>query len=472
MTTTLARTSRRWWILAVLALAQLTDTMDVTIVNIALPSAQNDLGFSNEERQWVITAYALAFGALLLTGGRIVDRIGAKRTLLIGLLAFGTASAIAGSAATFEVLVAARAAQGAFGALVAPAALAMLSTTFTDKDERRRAFAIYGGITGIGTIVGLILGGVLTEQLSWRWGLFVNVPIVLTAAIAGMLLIPRPERPATRTRIDLLSASLSVVGFSGLVWGFDRLATTGWGDVGGAVLIALGIVVLALFVFVQSRMREPLLPLELFRDRGRASAMVMVALIPVALFSVFLFLVYFLQGVLRFTPQQSGFAFLPLLAGVIVGSGLASSRLVARLPLQALFLATGIIGGAGLLFLSRLDAQSSYWPDIVPGIVVAGLGVGLSLPTAISAATKNVRAEDAGVGSALVNALQQIGGSLGVAVLSTVAAQVTLSYANAGPLEAVLHGYSAAFFTSAMILLGAGVASAAILGRNRAGQHG
>lgn len=458
-----------WLVLAVLALAQLMDVMDTTIVNIALPSAQADLGFSDVGRQWVVTAYALSFGALLLTGGRLADRFGAKRTLQIGLVGFALASGIGGTAQTFGVLITTRAFQGASGALLAPAALSLLSMTFTEPERRRRAFALFGGISGAGAAFGLLAGGLLTEHLSWRWGMYVNVPIAIVALVsAGVLIEPRP--PLHRPRLDLPSALLAAAGLGALVYGFDHAASDGWADAGTIGLLGGAVALLVVFVVVQARVAEPLLPLRIPASRTRGGALVVVGMMPVATFAVFLFLVYYLQQVLDFSPVQSGAAFLPLLAGIAVGTALASSGAAARLQPRVVLLAGMVLGAAGLLMLSRLTASSAYAADIVPALVVIGLSVGPIFALGIDLATAGVSEQDSGVAAALVNALQQIGGALGIAVLNAVAAStITHRLTTAGTptaadvVDASIAGYAQAFRVGAVILVTAGVVAALVL---------
>ncbi|WP_051792715.1 MFS transporter [Amycolatopsis jejuensis] len=466
-------TRYRWWALGILALAQLTDVMDVTIINIALPRAQADLGFSDLQRQWIVTAYALAFGALLLTGGRLADRFGARRALLAGLVGFAVASAVGGLAPNFTVLVTARAFQGASGALLAPAVLSLLNHIFTEPAERRRAFAVFGGVTGAGGAVGLVLGGVLTEHLNWRWGMYVNVPIVVVVLVACLFLL-RSTKPSDPVPVNLPSAVVAAAGLGLLVYGFDHAGSAGWGDPATLTLIGAGVVATALFVLMQARSSAPLLPLRIVADRKRGAALVAVALTPVAMFSMFLFIVYYLQQILGFSPLQSGMAFLPLLGGVVVGAVTASAKPFTRIPAAAAFVGAALVGAFGIAWLTALPDSGRYWPHIGPGLIIAGLGVGVILALAINLATAGVAERDTGVASALVNALQQIGGALGVALLNAIAAQTTTSrlHAVARPtqqdvLSATVSGFTSAFFTGTVILVAAGVIAAFLLPRTK-----
>src|SRR4051794_38296482 len=286
--------------LAVLGLAQLMVILDATIVNIALPSAQQDLGFSDADRQWVVTAYSLAFGGLLLLGGRLADMFGRRRMLLVGLAGFAAASALGGAATGFGTLVAARAVQGGFGAVLAPSALSLLTITFTDPKERGKAFGIFGAIAGAGAAIGLLLGGLLTEYLSWRWCLYVNVPIAVAAGIGALVFIQRVE-PTKGVRLDIPGAVLAVLGLSGLVYGFARAATDGWGDPITVTVLVVAVLLLIGFVLLQRRLEHPLLPLRVVLDRRRGGAYLAMMLSAIGMFAIFLFLTYYLQQILGFS---------------------------------------------------------------------------------------------------------------------------------------------------------------------------
>src|SRR5579862_8534634 len=305
--------SRRWWILGVVALAQLMVVLDATIVNIALPSAQHALGFSNADRQWVVTAYSLAFGGLLLLGGRLSDLVGRRRMLIIGLIGFALASALGGAATSFAILVIGRGAQGAFGAMLAPAALSTLTTTFTDPAERGKAFGVYGAIAGAGGAVGLLLGGLLTEYLSWRWCLYVNVFLAVIAVVGAVRLLgPQPRDPDVR--IDWPGTVLVIAGLVALVYGLAEADTAGWGAPVTLALLAAGVVLLAVFVLAEGRVAHPLLPLRIVLNRFRGGAYLAIGLSSIGIFGIFLFLTYYLQETLRYSPVKSGLAFLPMIA--------------------------------------------------------------------------------------------------------------------------------------------------------------
>lgn len=306
-----ALSRHRWWILAVVGVAQLMVVLDGTIVNIALPSAQQDLGFSDGQRQWVVTAYALAFGSLLLLGGRIADLFGRKMTFLVGLAGFAGASALGGAAGSFEMLVTARAVQGMFGALLAPAALSLLTTTFTDPKERAKASGVYGAIAGAGGAVGLLLGGLLTEHLDWRWTLYVNLVFAAVAFVGGAILLQRSTRDKSVT-IDIPGAVLVSGGLFGLVYGFSSAESHGWGAPETWGFLLAGVVLLTAFTWWQTRCSHPLLPLRVLLDRNRGASYLAVLIIGAGMFGVFLFLTYYLQRSLGYTPVQTGLAFLPM----------------------------------------------------------------------------------------------------------------------------------------------------------------
>src|SRR4051794_7188779 len=319
---------RRWKALIFIALAQLMVVLDATIVNIALPSAQADLHISDGNKQWVITAYALAFGGLLLFGGRIADLWGRKQTFIIGLIGFAAASALGGAAVGSGMLLGARALQGVFGALLAPAALSLLAVMFTDPKERAKAFGIFGAIAGGGGAVGLILGGVLTEYLDWRWTFFVNIPFAIVAAIGAIGVIREPEGGRNRNPLDIPGVLLSTLGLISLVYGFTRAESDGWGDTTTVSLFVASAVLLIAFVVTEAKVKAPLLPLRVVTDRNRGGIYLSLGIAIIAMFGTFLFLTYYLQVVQGFSPIKTGFAFLPMIAGMMVGSTQIGARLM------------------------------------------------------------------------------------------------------------------------------------------------
>jgi EmrB/QacA subfamily drug resistance transporter len=460
--------NRRWAILAVLGIAQLMVVLDATIVNIALPSAQQDLGFSDDSRQWIITAYALAFGGLLPLGGRLSDLFGRKRAFLIGASGFALASALGGMAGSFGVLVAARAVQGVFGALLAPAALSLVSNTFTDPRERAKAFGIYGAIAGGGGAVGLLLGGLLTEYMSWRACLYVNLGFAIPAALAGFALL-RQEARAARPRLDLAGVLTASAGLFGLVYGFSKAETDGWGAAITLGCLAAGVVSLTVFVMIERRVKHPLLPLRVVLDRNRGGAYLAVAAAGAGIFGVFLFLTYYLQETLGYSPVKTGAAFLPMTACLVAAAGASSAKLTPRVGPKPVIAVGLALCGAGMMLLTGITVDSSYAAAVLPALCVVGLGMGLTMATAMGTATLGVRPEDAGIASAMVNTGQQIGGSVGTAVLSTFASTATTNYLAgkaASPdvvAHAAVHGYTTAFWISAGIFAAGAVVAGLLL---------
>ncbi len=469
-----AHHARRWLILAILGLAQLMVVLDATIVNIALPSAQADLGFSDESRQWIVTAYALAFGSLLLLGGRIGDLFGRKWVFITGLIGFAVASAIGGAAQSFGMLVGARAAQGVFGAMLAPAALSLLTTTFTDPNERNKAFGIVGAIAGSGAAAGLLLGGVLTEYLSWRWCLYVNLAFAGVAAAGAFTLLTNIAQ-ADKPRLDIPGTLTASAGLFALVYGFSHAAQSSWTDATTVGFLVAGVALLAVFVAIQMRVAHPLLPLRVVLDRDRGGSYLAMALSAVAMFGVFLFLTYYLQQNLGFSPIQTGLAFLPMTFSIMISATTAQTRIMPRTGARPLIGAGLALGAAGMLYLTGIGTDSSYATHVLPGLIIMGLGLGMVFAPAMSSATLGVDAGDAGVASAMVNTMQQIGGSIGTALLSTLAASATTSALDAGGAptraavaQAAVHGYTTAFYWSAAIFAVAAVLCTALL---RSGVH-
>ncbi|MFD0435706.1 MFS transporter [Streptomyces chartreusis] len=461
----------RWWILAVIGVAQLMVVLDGTIVNIALPSAQQDLGFSDGDRQWVVTAYALAFGSLLLLGGRIADLFGRKMTFLVGLVGFAGASALGGAATNFEMLVAARAVQGLFGALLAPAALSLLTTTFTDARERAKAFGVYGAIAGAGGAIGLLLGGLLTEHLDWRWTLYVNLLFAAVAFVSGAVLLRRTSRDRSAT-LDVPGAILVGGGLFGLVYGFSNAETHDWDSPATWGFLAAGAVLLAAFTWWQTRAGHPLLPLRVLLDRNRGASFVSVLISGAGMFGVFLFLTYYLQQSLGYTPVRTGLAFLPMTVALMISATLASSVLVPRIgPRPIVPLGMGL-AAAGMVWMTALDLNSGYATDVLPPLVAAGFGLGLVIAPAMGLATAGVDARDSGVASATVNAMQQVGGSIGTALLNTLATGAATDYlAGRNPrdpavqAQAGLEAYSTAYWWSAVFFAAGLVVSVALYRR-------
>jgi EmrB/QacA subfamily drug resistance transporter len=457
---------RRWKALIFISLAQLMVVVDATIVNIALPSAQVDLDISDGNRQWVITAYALAFGGLLLFGGRVADLWGRRRAFIIGLIGFALASALGGAAQNEAMLFAARALQGVFGAVSAPAALSLLTVLFTDSKERAKAFGIFGAIAGGGAAIGLLLGGFLTDYMDWRWTFFVNIPFAAVAAAGAVAVIREPEEARNRSTLDIPGVILGTLGLVALVYGFSRAEQEDWTESVTVSMFVASAVLLVLFVIVESRVKSPLLPLRVVTDRNRGGAYLSLGLAMIAMFGLFLFLTYYLQIVRGYSPIKTGVAFMPMVAGMMIGSTQIGTRLVTRVPPRMLLVPGYLVGALGMLLLTQLDLNTSYWGVVVPAQLLLGLGLGTAFMPAMSLATERIKPTDAGVASAMVNVSQQVGGAIGTALLNTIAASATTSYfashaagASGGreqallELESMVHGYTQATWWAFGILL-------------------
>jgi EmrB/QacA subfamily drug resistance transporter len=448
----------RWAVLALLGVAQLMVVLDSTIVNIALPSAQTDLGFSTENRQWVVTAYALAFGSLLLVGGKLGDLFGRKWTFVGGLLGFSAASFLGGLAPSFEVLVIARALQGVFGALLAPSALSLLTVTFADSPERAKAFGIFAAVATAGASVGLLLGGILTDILSWRWCLYVNLLIAIPAAFFALRLIVNETHPQ-RPRIDYLGAALACAGLFAIVFGFSKAETDSWQAAATVISLAAGVVLLIAFVVSQTRSTSPLLPLHIVWNRARGGAYASIAIAGASVFAVFLFLTFFMQQNLGYSPLKTGLAFLPLSATIFVMAPTIQTKILPRFGAKPIIMTGMALGAFAMLaFFAQLTPSSSYVGHVLPGLLITGLGMPCIFAPSFATATLGVDRYEAGVASAMVNTCQQVGGGVGTAVLSTIFASSAASYVTdharggAGVAAAAeVHGYTTAFYVATVM---------------------
>lgn len=450
---------KRFRALAVIALAQLMIVLDASVVIVALPSAQRALHISVADRQWVVTCYTLAFGTLLLLGGRLADYLGRRRMFVVGLLGFAASSALGGMAQNPAMLFGARALQGAFAAVMAPAALSLITTTFTETKERARAFGVYGAIAGGGAAIGLVLGGVLTQFASWRWVLLINVPIALFAAISARRVV-HESRSATQGGYDLVGAATVTGAFFMLVYGFSTAGTDGWSSPTTLALLVAAVVGLGLFVAIELRSVHPLFPLRVILDRNRGGSFLASLLVGCAMLGTFLFLTYFFQGTLHYSVLKTGFAFVPFSAGIVVGAAL-SSHLLPRVGPRALMAAGLMAATVGVVLFTRITVDTSYLALVLPAEVVVSLGMGTTFVPMSSTALVGVDPKDAGVASALVNTTQQVGSSLGTALLNTVAASAASSFILAhGRVSDVarlapVHGYTMGFTVSACLLLAA-----------------
>jgi EmrB/QacA subfamily drug resistance transporter len=458
---------RRWKALAIIAVAQLMVVLDATIVNIALPQAQQALGISDPNRQWVVTAYTLTFGGLLLLGGRIADYWGRKRTFLLGIIGFALASGLGGLAQDGVTLFAARALQGGFGALLAPASLALLTILFTDAKERAKAFGVYGAIAGGGAAVGLLLGGVLTEYANWRWCLLVNIPIALIAGLFGRRLVGE-SRAEGNTRYDVPGAALVTVGLAGLVYGFTHAAEKGWGDALTIGFLGGSVALLVAFVVVELRSSHPLLPLRIVLDRTRGGAYIASMLTGAGLIGASLFLSFYFQRILGYRPIEAGLASLPMTVGIFLTFGFATN-LLPRVGAKVLMATGSFLAAGGLLLLTRIGLENAFWTTSLPAELVMGAGLGLIFVPLGNVALAGVNPHDAGAAGAMVSATQQVGGSLGVALLTSISVSAATTYATThAPTatllnEAAVHSYRVGFAWGAAFLAVAGVAVLALV---------
>jgi EmrB/QacA subfamily drug resistance transporter len=425
-------------------------------VIIALPSAQRSLHISVANRQWMLTAYTLAFAGLLLLGGRIADYMGRKRMFIISLIGFAGASALGGLAQNAAMLFSARALQGAFAAVMAPSALSLLTVAFTEPKERARAFGVYGGIAGGGAAIGLILGGALTQFASWRWTLLINVPIAIVAAVAATRFVSE-SRSTLRHGYDIPGAATVTGGLLALVYGFTKAGLDGWASSTTLLFLAAAAVLLTAFVLIELRVAHPLLPLRVVLDRNRGGSFLASLLVGTAMLGTFLSLTYYFQGTLHYSALKSGFAFVPFSLGIISGATL-SSRLLPRFGPRAIMMGGLSLGALGLGLFTTLSLHSSYVGTVLPAEIIVSLGMGLSFVAMSSTSLVGVNPEDAGVASALVNTTQQTGSSMGAALINTIATTATATYLAthghtvAAVTAGAIHGYTSAFTFSAIVL--------------------
>ena len=462
---------RRWLILGVIGLAQLMVVLDVTVMNIALPSAQRALHFTTADRQWVVTAYTLAFGSLLLLGGRLADLLGRKVTFLIGLLGFAGVSAIGGASVNFGMLITARACQGAFGALLVPSALSLLTTTFTEPKERGKAFGIYGAIAAAGGAIGLLLGGALTEYLSWRWTLYVNLIFAGAAFIGGAILLTK-QSSQVKPKLDIPGVLLVSSALFCLVYGFSNAATHGWHTPSTWGFLVAGVALLVVFAIWQGRAASPLLPPRIVLDRNRGGAYASMLIASSGMFGVFLFLTYYLQQTLAYSPVVTGFAILPIAGGIAVAANLSTIVLMPRIGPKPL-VATGFVVAAGAMtWFAQLGPHTGYVDGVLGPIILTGAGLGMVIAPSINTGTFGVAPRDAGVASATVTVGQQLGASIGTSLLNTIFASAVASYLTlhvaSDPQtrligrqallgQALAHGYDVAFWWVAGIFAGGAI---------------
>jgi len=455
----------RWKALIVIAISQLMVVLDASIVNIALPAMQSDLHISDANRQWVVTAYTLAFGGLLLLGGRIADYAGRKRMLVVGLVGFAIASALGGVAQNEGMLIFARGLQGVMAALLAPAALSLITTTFTDSKERAKAFGVYGALSGGGAAIGLIMGGLLVEYTSWHWVLLVNIPIAVVAVFLALAYV-HESKATGNTKYDIPGAITGTLGIVSVVYGISKATADGW--TGGATLgfIGFGLVVLAIFLVIEAKTTHPLLPLSILLNRNRGGAYLASFFVGIGMFAMFLFLSYFFQAVLGYSALKSGLLFLPFSVGVVISAGVAS-QLLPRFGPRWVTFAGFVLGVIGMFIFTQMAFDAAYWPNILPGMIIMSLGMGLIFVPLSAVALFGIGNHDAGVASAVLNTSQQIGGSVGLAFLNTIAASATTAYvvahmgeAQSDPaygIKSLVYGFDTAFWWSLAILAVAGI---------------
>jgi EmrB/QacA subfamily drug resistance transporter len=449
--------SRKWWALALLCVVQFMVVLDIAIVNVALPSIQVDLGFSQENLQWVISAYALVFGGFLLLGGRMADLLGRRRIFLAGLIVFTVGSLLAGLAWSEASLIGARAFQGLGAAIISPAALSILTTTFAEGRERNIALGAWGAVGGFGAAAGVLLGGVLTDALSWEWIFFVNIPVgLLGMALAPVLL--GESRDARVKSFDALGAVLVTSGLSLLVYAITQANDYGWGSLETIGLFTAAGVVLAAFIAVEARVREPLMRFGIFRIKTVSGANVAGFILGTSLFGMFLMLTLYMQQVLGYSAMKTGVGYLAVAGTAIVWSGVAA-QLVTRVGVKPVLVAGQAGVAAGLLYFTQVSAGGSYLGDLLPGFLLIGFGIGFSFVPISIAALAGIERSEAGLASGLINTTQQIGGALGIAVLSAVAIAQTGDAAEAGAAApvALTEGFHAAFW------VGVGVAATGVL---------
>ncbi|HEY2263016.1 MAG TPA: MFS transporter [Streptosporangiaceae bacterium] len=462
---------RRWLVLGVIGIAQLMVVLDVTVMNIALPSAQRALHFGTADRQWVVTAYTLAFGSLLLLGGRLADLFGRKVTFLVGLAGFAGVSAIGGASVSFPMLVTARACQGVFGAILVPSALSLLTTTFTEPGERGKAFGIYGAIAAAGSAVGLLLGGALTEYLSWRWTLYVNLIFAGAALAGGLILLERnsPRAGGIKPKLDIPGVLAVSGGLFCLVYGFSNAATHNWHTPSTWGFLAAGVVFLMAFGRWQGRAASPLLPPRVVLDRNRGGAYASMLIASSGMFGVFLFLTYYLQQTLGYSPVVTGLAFLPIAAGIAFSANMSTIVLMPRVGPKPLVAAGMVVAAGAMTWFAQLGVHTAYADGVLGPLILTGVGLGMVIAPSINTGTFGVEPGDAGVASASVTVGQQLGASIGTSLLNTIFASAVASYAaahigsGAGASRqalaglALTHGYDTAFWWIAAIFAGGAI---------------
>jgi EmrB/QacA subfamily drug resistance transporter len=467
-----SQTSNRWLVLVIACLAQFMVVLDNTIVNVALPSIQHGLQFSPANLQWVVDAYTLIFGGFLMLGGRAADLLGRRRLFVAGVALFAGASMLNGLAQSSTMLILGRGLQGLGGALVSPAALSIIMTTFQDNAERTRALGVWSAIAAGGAAFGLLLGGVLTDLVSWRWNFFVNVPVGIATVFLALRFVPESRAELGHRRFDVLGATTVTAGLLAIVFGIVKAQPWGWGSGRTLAVIGVGVALLVLFVALEARSPAPLVRLSIFRVRSLATADAVMMLVASAMFGMFFFASLYVQDVLGYSPLKAGLAFLPVSLGIIVGAGI-SQGIIKRFGVRNVSVLGLLLATAGLLYLTQLPVHGHYVSDLLVGLMPMSIGMGLVFVPITLLGTSGVGNDDSGLASGLFNSAQQVGGSLGLAILATVAVDRTSRLLSSGAsadaasrVAATVSGYHVAFLAAA-IMMGAGAALLVLLLRPR-----
>ena len=460
--------------LLLLAMTQFVIVIDASIVNVALPSIGSHLHFSHNDLSWVVNAYTLTFGGFLLLGGRLADLLGRRRMFMLGLVVFSLASLGGGLAQSEGWLIVARAVQGLGAAIVSPAALSILTTTFAEGLERNRALGIWGAVAGAGGAVGVLLGGILTSGLSWRWVLFVNVPIGIAAAVmAPRLLVESRSEDESKT-FDIPGAVTVTAGLALLVYGVVQAVNDGWGATATLERLAGAVVLIAAFLVIELRSRHPLMPFSIFRLRTLRGANIVGLLIGMSLFSMFFFISLYLQLVLHYSAIETGLAYLPLAVGIILSAG-AASQLVTRFGFKSVLIAGLLLIAAGLVWFSRVHAPGGSYPaDVLGPSLLAAVGLGFAFVPGTIAAVAGIEPHQAGLASGLINTSQQVGGALGLAILATVANSRTQSLLHAGVHDASIaltKGFDRAFLVGAGFAIAGAILAAVLISSRDSREH-
>jgi EmrB/QacA subfamily drug resistance transporter len=464
--------TNRWLVLVIACLAQFMVVLDATIVNVALPSIQRSLHFSPSELQWVVNSYTLMFGGFLMLGGRASDLLGRRRLFVAGIVLFTLASLANGFAQSSTMLIVGRGVQGLGAALVSPAALSIITTTFTDHTERTRALGVWSAIAASGSAAGLLLGGILTSLVSWEWVFFVNVPVGIISIALAMRFVPESRAELGHRSFDLAGATTVTGGLMAIVFGITKTQSWGWGDARTLALLGLGVLLLAAFVAIESRSKAPLMRLSIFKIRTLAVANGSMLLVLSGMFGMFFFVSLYVQDVLGYSALHAGIAFLPVTLGIIVGAGIAQP-LIGRFGAQVVAVGGLVLATIGMALMTSVPVHGHYASDLLPALIPLSIGMGLVFVPITLLATGGVRNEDAGLASGLFNTSQQVGGALGLAILSTLAVNHTSSIvqglgsapSHEAVLAATVAGYHVAFIAAAVMLGSAAVLLAVLLRR-------